>query len=211
MPKNFASIAFTPKVQAQQEKHGSLSQYLRMAEYGPDTNRLGPSERDFIEARDGFYLATTGETGWPYIQFRGGPVGFLKVLDEQSIAFADFRGNRQYISVGNLSHDHRVALFLMDYPHQARLKILGRAEILEGPGAAKLIAGLQHPSYPAKVERAIRIRIEAFDWNCQQHIPQRYTLDQIRRQFETATAPLKTRIAELEREVESLRNGVKSD
>ncbi len=210
MPKNFASIAFTPKVQAEQEKHGSLLQYRRMAEYGPDTNRLGPSDRDFIQARDGFYMATTGETGWPYIQFRGGPVGFLKALDENSIAFADFRGNRQYISVGNLNHDNRVALFLMDYLHQARLKILGRAGILEGPNATSLIEKLQNLSYPTRIERVIRIQIEAMDWNCQRHIPQRFTPDQIQRHAEALTTPLQTRIAELEHEVESLRNGLKS-
>jgi hypothetical protein len=201
MAKNFGSIAFTPRVRAEQEKHGSLLQYLRMAEYGPDTNRLGPAEQEFIEARDGFYLATVGETGWPYVQFRGGAPGFLKVIDEQTIGFADFRGNRQYISVGNLKHDGRVALFLMDYPNQTRLKILGRAQILEGPEASDVIRQLGRPGYPGKIERAIRIEIEAFDWNCQQHIPQRYSVEQI----ESMLTPMRHRIAELEREIVALR------
>lgn len=201
MAKNFGSIVFTSKVRAEQEKHGSFLQYLRMTEHGPDTNHLGPAEQEFIEARDGFYLASVSETGWPYVQFRGGPSGFLQVIDEQTIGFADFRGNRQYISVGNLKHDGRVALFLMDYPNQTRLKILGRAEVVEGPGAAELISRLQRPGYPAKIERAIRIGIEAFDWNCQQHIPQRYTVEQV----EQALKPMRNRIAELERENQSLR------
>lgn len=170
MAHNFGSIAFTPAVQAEQRKHGSLAHYARFASEGPDSNVLGPWEREFIAARNGFYMATVSETGWPYIQFRGGPKGFLKVLDDRTLAFADFRGNRQYVSVGNLTHDGRVSLFLMDYHNQARLKILGRAEIREGPGAKELLDELTMPGYKAKVERAIVIHLEAFDWNCQQHI-----------------------------------------
>ncbi len=174
MPKkNFGAIAFTDSVQEQQKKHGSFAQYKRMVEQGPDTNVLGPYERQFIEARDGFYMSTVSETGWPYIQFRGGPEGFLHVLDERTIAFADFRGNRQYISVGNLAKNDKAALFLMDYENQARLKVLGRAEVIEGPDP--LLDKLTMQRYPAKVERAILIHIEAFDWNCQQHIPRRFT------------------------------------
>lgn len=203
MAKNFGSIAFTPSVQAEQEKHGSLLQYTRMAAHGPDTNRLGQAEADFIEARDGFYMATVSETGWPYIQFRGGPAGFLKVIDDQTIGFADFRGNRQYISVGNLKHDGRVALFLMDYPNQARLKILGRAEILEGLEAKDVLKELAVPGHPARIERAIRIRLEAFDWNCQQHITPRFTAEQIRK----AVEPLQQRIEALEEENLRLRSG----
>ena len=202
MARNFGSIAFTPKVKAEQEKHGSLLQYIRMTVHGPDTNRLGPAEMEFIEARDGFYMASVSETGWPYVQFRGGPPGFLKVLDEQTIGFADFRGNRQYISVGNLKHDGRVALFLMDYPNQTRLKILGRAEILEGPDAKEALNRLALPGYPAKIERALKIHLEAFDWNCQQHITPRYTAEQVER----ALLPLRRRIEELERENHLLKS-----
>jgi predicted pyridoxine 5'-phosphate oxidase superfamily flavin-nucleotide-binding protein len=202
MAKNFGSVAFTPTVKGEQEKHGSLLQYVRMTAHGPDTNRLGPAETEFIEARDGFYMATVSETGWPYVQFRGGPPGFLKVLDEQMIGFADFRGNRQYISVGNLKHDGRVALFLMDYPNQTRLKILGRAEILEGPDAKEALNRLALPGYPAKIERALKIHLEAFDWNCQQHITPRYTAEHVER----AVRPLRKRIGELERENQLLRS-----
>lgn len=199
MPHNFGALAFTPLVKAEQEKHGSLQQYNRIVAQGPDTNRFGPAEKDFIEARDGFYLSSVGETGWPYIQFRGGPSGFLHVVDPQTLAFADFRGNRQYITTGNLLHDDRVALFLMDYAHQARLKILGRAKIVEGKEAEPLINQLRMPDYPAKIERVVWIHLEAFDWNCQQHIPPRYTLPEI----EQAVAPLRKRIAELEAQLHS--------
>jgi predicted pyridoxine 5'-phosphate oxidase superfamily flavin-nucleotide-binding protein len=204
MARNFGSIAFTPKVKAEQEKHGSLLQYVRMTAHGPDTNRLGPAEREFIEARDGLYMATVSETGWPYVQFRGGPAGFLKVLDEQTIGFADFRGNRQYITVANLKHDGRVALFLMDYPNQTRLKILGRAQILEGQEANEALSQLKVPGYAAKIERAIVVHLEAFDWNCQQHIIPRYNAGQIHKAIE----PLQQRIQALEEENRRLRAGV---
>jgi len=202
MAKNFGSIAFTPKVKAEQEKHGSLQQYVRMTAQGPETNRLGQAEAEFIEARDGFYMATVSEAGWPYIQFRGGPPGFLRVLDERTLGFADFAGNRQYVSVGNLKHDGRVALFLMDYPNQARLKVLGRAEILEGPEARDIIDELAVPGHRAGIERAIRIHLEAFDWNCQQHITPRFTAEQISK----AVEPLQQRIQALEEENRRLRS-----
>ncbi|GAB4410288.1 MAG: pyridoxamine 5'-phosphate oxidase family protein [Bryobacter sp.] len=201
MAKNFGAIAFTPAVQAEQEKHGSLLQYIRMTAQGPDTNVLGPWEQNFIESMEGFYMASVSETGWPYVQFRGGPTGFLKVLDEKTLGFADFRGNKQYISVGNLKQEPRVALFLMDYARQARLKILGRAKILEGPGAKETIARLEMPGYPAKVERAMLIHLEAFDWNCQQHIPLRFSEAQVSQ----AVLPLKQRVEQLEAELARLR------
>ncbi len=181
MAKNFGSLAFTPGVKAEQGKHGSLAQYSRMVAYGPDTNVFGPSEAGFIEARDGFYMASVGETGWPYIQFRGGPEGFLRVVDDKTLGFVDFTGNRQYISVGNLKHDDRVSLFLMDYANQARLKVLGHAEIVEGPEAQAMIERLKMPGYAARLERVILIHLEAFDWNCQQHIPERFTVEELKR------------------------------
>lgn len=201
MAKNFGSIAFTPGVQEEQRRHGSLAQYRRMVERGPDTNLVGMAEREFIESRDGMYMASVSETGWPYAQFRGGPAGFLQVLDERTIGFADFRGNRQYVSVGNLKHDSRVALFLMDYPSRSRLKILGRAEIVEGPEAAALSRKLTVPGYNGQVERVILIRLEVFDWNCQQHITPRYTAEEVAE----AVEPLRQRMRELEAELVELR------
>ncbi len=135
MSRRFAELAFTPLVKEQQEQHGSRRQYARMEEIGEPGDRLTDFEREFIAERDGFYMASTGETGWPYIQYRGGEKGFLHVLDDQTLGFADLRGNKQYISAGNLQHDDRVALFLMDYPRQQRLKILGRAVIHENDAA----------------------------------------------------------------------------
>ena len=181
MGRQFAKIAFTPLVQKEQELHGSRRQYQRVEELGAPGSHLGEGEREFIEARDGFYMASVSETGWPYIQFRGGPKGFLHVLDDQTLGFADLRGNKQYISVGNLRHDDRVALFLMDYVGQQRLKILGRTKIFEGDDEARnLIARLETTEIDAFPERAFVIHVEAFDWNCPQHITPRFTEDEVR-------------------------------
>jgi predicted pyridoxine 5'-phosphate oxidase superfamily flavin-nucleotide-binding protein len=181
MGRQFAKIAFTPLVKEEQERHGSRKQYRRIEESGESGNRLGIDEREFIEDRDGFYMASVSETGWPYIQFRGGPKGFLRVLDDQTLGFADLRGNKQYISVGNLHHDDRVALFLMDYVGQQRLKILGRTTISEGSEEAQeLLARLRTSERNALPERAFVIRIEAFDWNCPQHITPRFTEEEVR-------------------------------
>lgn len=193
MGHKFAELAFTPEVKAAQERNGSRRAYARM-EAGEDHHDvLGPSEAGFIAARDSFYLATVSETGWPYIQHRGGPTGFVRVLDDKTIGFADFRGNRQYVSVGNLQNEDRVSLFLMDYPNRARLKILGRARIVDA-NDKDILQRLSMPEYGAQVERGILISIVAFDWNCPQHITQRLTLAEI----EEGTAPLRQRIAELE-------------
>ena len=208
MGRKFASLAFTPLVKAQQQQHGSRHQYERVEQSGSSGDQLGPAERDFIARRDGFYMATVSETGWPYIQFRGGPPGFLHILDSATLGFADLRGNRQYISTGNLGHDTRVALFLMDYPYQARLKILGRASVLEGtPEAAETIAKLRSPGETSPAERAILIHIEAFDWNCPQHITPRFTEAEINAAFK----PLHQRIADLEAEVATLRSSPSPD
>ena len=163
--------------------------------------RLGPQETEFIGERDTFYMATLGSTGWPYVQHRGGPKGFLKVIDERTIAFADFRGNKQYISTGNLMTDNRVAFILVDYPRQLRLKILGRVEIFEGEQAGEWIKKIRAAEYKAFTERVYVIRLEAFDWNCQQHIVPRYTEEEIRE----AVAPAENRMHELEQENEKLR------
>lgn len=188
MAHRFAELTFTPAVLAAQARLGSQAARM-LADSRPRGQRLGEDEAAFIAARDSFYMATVSESGWPYVQHRGGPAGFLRVLDEGTLAFADFRGNRQYLSVGNLSQNDRVCLFLMDYPHRARLKVLGRAERVEDPA---LLARLSPPD--ARVEGGFLIRVEAFDWNCPQHITERYTLAEV----EAAVAPLRQRIAELE-------------
>ncbi|WP_328996571.1 pyridoxamine 5'-phosphate oxidase family protein [Kribbella sp. NBC_01245] len=199
MSKRFAQLAFTPGVQRHQRQHGSDRAYRGMIEGPGEADRLGPDEALFIGERDSFYLATVGETGWPYIQHRGGPPGFLKVLDENTIGFADLRGNRQYITRGNLDHDDRVSLFLMDYANRTRLKILGRARAIEDD--PELIGRLSVEGYPAKVERAIVIDVEGFDWNCRQHIPQLFPADAVHEALDS----LRQRIAELERQNAELR------
>jgi uncharacterized protein len=201
MAHSFAEIAFTQHVQDEQRRHGSRRQYERVESFGPDNNRFGPDEKTFIESRDGVYLATVGETGWPYVQFRGGPKGFLRVLDEQTLGFADFRGNRQYITVGNLRTNDRVALFLMDYPSRTRLKMLGRADVREAVGERELVEHLTVPGYQAPVERVVLIHLAGFDWNCQQHITPRWTREEIAH----AMGPLHRRVGELEAENAALR------
>ncbi len=197
MPHRYAEIAFTPTVKKAQEQFGSRNAYARM-EKAPETRNhlLGQAEAQFIAARNSFYMATTGETGWPYIQHRGGPTGFMRVLDDSTIGFADFRGNRQYISLGNLANDDRVSLFFMDYPNKTRLKLFGRAKVV-GLDDDSTLSLLETPDYRARVERGFLIRVEGFDWNCPQHITERYTLDEVR----AMTAPLRARIAELERQL----------
>ncbi len=179
MPRAFAEIAFTPDVRAEQERRGSAAAYRKfLAPMAPRDNRLGTEETAFIAERDGFYQATTSSTGWPYVQFRGGPKGFLKILDEQTVAYADFRGNRQYLSTGNLTGDDRVSMILMDYANRRRLKVWGRATLVDAATDPDLITGLHDPEYRAKPERAVVITIEAFDWNCPAHIPERLTAEE---------------------------------
>ena len=180
MGRPFAELAFTPLVKQQQEIHGSRRQYQRMEEFGEASLHLGKHEQEFISGRDGFYMASVSETGWPYIQYRGGPKGFLRMLDDQTLAFADLRGNKQYITVGNLQNDDRVSLFLMDYVTQQRLKILGRAQILEGNAEAMEWITEFRTSQPDEIpERVLIIHVEAFDWNCPQHITRRFTIEEI--------------------------------
>ncbi|MEV6275084.1 pyridoxamine 5'-phosphate oxidase family protein [Nocardia sp. NPDC051832] len=203
MTGRYAQVAFTPGVREQQRRHGSLRGYQRMADVPAVADRIGPDEAWFLGERDSFYLATVGETGWPYIQHRGGPRGFLKVIDSGTIGFADFRGNRQYISRGNLDHDDRVALFLMDYAAQTRMKLFGRAEVVEAQDDPDLMAKMSVAGYRAHVERAVLITVEAFDWNCRQHIPELYP----RAEVAEALQSLRDRIDELERENARLRSG----
>ena len=207
MAQHFGSLVFTPVVKALQEKYGSRRQYARMEGGGTSQDRLGPDEAAFIAERDSFYMATIGSTGWPYVQHRGGPKGFLKVIDDSRVAFADFRGNRQYVSTGNLATDNRVAIITVDYPRQARLKILGRVEVFEGEQASEWIERLRDSGYKAVIERVYVIRVEAFDWNCPQHITPRFTADQI----QEALGPFELRMQELERENKKLREANRSD
>ena len=193
MGHRFAEIAFTPNVKKAQEINGSRRSYARLESGEVHHDGLGPREAAFIAERDSFYMATVSETGWPYIQHRGGAPGFVRVLDQETIGFADFRGNRQYISVGNLETNDRVSMILMDYPNRARLKILGRARLV-GLDEQDILTRLSLPDYRAVVERGFLITIEAFDWNCPQHITPRFTPAEI----EKAVAPLYQRIAELE-------------
>ena len=203
MSKRFYEKMFTESVKQAQEHYGSRKAFKRIegqqSEDGSDV--LGDAEIDFIESRDGFYMATVNEDGQPYIQFRGGPRGFLKVLDETTLGFADFRGNLQYVSVGNLSANNKAALFLMDYPHRRRLKFLVRVDVQDAVDAPELIAKLETPGYKAKVERAMIFHVEAFDWNCPQHITPRYTADEIKDML----APLNEYISKLENEIAELK------
>jgi len=178
MNKNFTQFAFTDSVKKVQERYGSRKAYARMETSG-DQYRLTEQEAEFIQSRDSFYMATVGENGWPYVQFRGGPTGFLKIVDDTTLGYADFRGNRQYISTGNLEVENRVALILMDYANQRRLKIWAEATITETNDDPELLELLKMPDYQARIERAVLLRIQAFDWNCPQHITPRYTIDEI--------------------------------
>jgi len=201
MTNTFGSLVFTPVVKELQQRYGSRRQYERLAAQGTSYQGLGPAEREFIAERDSFCMASIGSTGWPYVQHRGGPKGFLKILDNQTIAFADYLGNKQYISTGNLLTDDRVALILVDYPRQARLKILGHAKIRERAEAGELLEVVRDEGENTFVERVYVIHLEAFDWNCPQHITPRFTVDEIR----TILAPFEERLQALEAENARLR------
>jgi uncharacterized protein len=177
MGRAFAKTMFSDAAKRLQERYGSRAQYQRLTEQGESGDALGLMEREFIAARDSFYLASVTVDGWPYIQHRGGPKGFLRVLDERTLAFADLAGNKQYITAGNLETNDRVALFLMDYPHQARLKIIGHARWVEGDET--LEAKVRVDGYKAKVERVMVVEVTGFDWNCSQHITERWTKEEI--------------------------------
>ncbi len=179
MGHQFASIAFTDNVQKVQQEQGSRSSYAKM-DVGSDYNHiLSPNESRFIQARDSFYMASVGQTGWPYMQHRGGPVGFMRVLDEKTLGFADFRGNRQYVSTGNFRNNDRISLFFMDYPNKTRLKLLGRVRLVEKDDIDTL-SKLDVHNYQAKIERGFLIDVKAFDWNCPQHIEPRFNESEIR-------------------------------
>ena len=198
MTRIVSDIAFTPAVKAEQERLGSRKAYARMEQKGGWNDTVTDKLADFLTARDSLYLATASADGQPYIQHRGGPPGFIKVLDEKTIAFADFSGNRQYISTGNLSENDRAYIFLMDYPNRRRFKLWGHARIVEDDPA--LLERLADPDYGAVPERAIVFEIEAWDWNCPQHITPRYSEGELA----DIVGPLKARIGELESALEAL-------
>ena len=203
MANRYTELTFTDTVRRFQEQSGSRTSYARLEE-GPTTNAvLGPREAAFIAARESLFMATVSQTGWPYVQHRGGPAGFVRVLDATTIGFADFRGNRQYISVGNLTEDDRVALIFVDHATRQRLKLLGRARRIAATDTA-LLARLEVADYRARVERGIVIAVEAFDWNCPQHIPLLYSAAET----EGLVAPLHARIAELEARLAEAGAGV---
>jgi uncharacterized protein len=197
MGRRFQELAFTPLVKKHQQEHDSRRQYQRMEQSGSLGNALGLAEQEFIRRRDSFYMASVSETGWPYVQHRGGPKGFVRIINPGLIGFADLRGNKQYVSLGNLEHDPRVALFFMDYPNQTRLKILGRVEIHEHDAEAPaLIESFRTADKSDVVERVILIHVEAFDWNCPQHITPRYTMEEL----QEVLAPIRQKLANLEAE-----------
>ena len=192
MRKYPSDVAFTPAVKAIQREKGSRASYARV-EWGQGwSTTVTPDLAGFLAELDMFYLGTANSEGQPYIQYRGGPPGFLRVLDERTLGFADFGGNRQYITLGNLSENPRAFLFLMDYARGRRVKVWGKARVVEGD--LELIGRLADPSYPGRVERAIVFEVEAWDVNCPQHIHKRYS----ERQVELAIAGLQARVAELE-------------
>jgi predicted pyridoxine 5'-phosphate oxidase superfamily flavin-nucleotide-binding protein len=207
MGRRFQELAFTPLVKQHQQEHGSRVQYERLAERSGPGNTLGRDEQAFIALRDSFYMASVSETGWPYVQHRGGPKGFVRIIDPSLIGFADLRGNKQYISLGNFDHDARVALFFMDYPNQTRLKILGRVEVHEHDSEAPaLIESFRSADKSSVVERVILVHVEGFDWNCPQHITPRYTVEEL----QEVVAPLTQKLAKLDEENAKLREQLRS-
>jgi uncharacterized protein len=200
MSYGFLDIAITPSVRAVQAKMGADHLWADFKGHR-EFDRFTENEADFIAGRDSFYMATVSESGWPYVQHRGGPRGFLKLVDDRTLAFADYRGNRQYISIGNLAADDRVCLFLMDYGKRARLKVYARVTTLALDADSALTALVTVPGYKAKLERIFRLSLQAFDWNCPQHITPRFTEQEI----DEAVRPLRDRLAQLETENAELR------
>lgn len=204
MAHRFARIAFTDSVKVAQERHGSRATYQRLEARGDSPDELGSTEAEFIANRDSFYMASVSETGWPYVQHRGGPPGFLRVLGPRTLGFADFRGNVQYVTLGNVAKNDRVALILMDYANRRRLKILGRLRSVDAAEAVpELLRQVEAADYRARVERVMLIEVEAFDWNCPQHITPRFTEAEVAGRM----APLKARVEELERRLGESEKG----
>ena len=204
MDEFVSDVAFTPSVKGEQEKRGSRGGYQNMAEKRDWQDTITDDLKPFIAERDSFYLATSSKDGQPYIQHRGGPKGFLKMLDERTLAFADYSGNKQYISVGNLAENDRAYIFLMDYPNRQRIKIWGTAKVVEDD--AELLARMMPDGYKARSERVFVFTVTAWDVNCPQHITPRYDEDMVRQVTENLT----TRVDELETENERLKEQLAS-
>ena len=202
MAQNYVHTLFTDRARALQQADGSRPSYARM-ELGADgtPDAITPREAEFIAARDSFYMASVTAEGWPYVQHRGGPAGFLRLLPGNRLGFADYRGNRQHVSTANLIDEPRISLLLMDYPGRRRLKILGLARIVTAAEDAALVASLMPEGYKAVPERAYVIDVTGFDWNCPQHITPRFTEAEIA----AAIQPLTTEINQLRAEIEALR------
>jgi predicted pyridoxine 5'-phosphate oxidase superfamily flavin-nucleotide-binding protein len=206
MVHRYLEVASTPSVKAAQARYGSAELYAdhdgsRLTNSPARNERFGVAEIAFLQSRDGFYIASASERGWPYVQYRGGPSGFLKALDDRTLGFADFRGNRQYITTGNVMVNDQVSLFLMDYAHRRRLKVFGRLKVIDSACDPGLTAQLQMPSYKAKVERVMLIKLVAFDWNCPQHITPRFSESELAQ----ALTPLHDELEQLRRENHNLR------
>ncbi len=195
MGRYASDVAFTPAVKQIQQEKGSRASYAKVEQKLGWKTRITPEFKEFIAGLDMFYLGTANGQGQPYIQYRGGPPGFLKVLDDATLGFADFGGNRQYITLGNLSENPRAFIFLMDYANSRRVKLWGTGKVIEND--AGLLERLQDPDYPGKVERAIVFAVEAWDVNCPQHIHQRFS----KRQFARVIAELQAKIAVLEQQL----------
>ena len=202
MSRHYGDIAFTDAVSRVQERYGSRGFYdRRRSRAASDDDATGgdalsEDERAYLGERDSFYLATVSATGWPYVQFRGGPPGFLQVIDDHTLGWADFRGNLQYVSTGNLAGDDRVALIIMDYPNRQRLKVFGHARVAYAEDEPELVTRLTLPDHEAVVQRAVVVTVAAFDWNCPQHITPRWTAAEL----EEPLAVMRQRIRQLEEE-----------
>ncbi|WP_326836876.1 pyridoxamine 5'-phosphate oxidase family protein [Amycolatopsis rhabdoformis] len=204
MTAHYRTVAFTAAVRSVQEHYGSRAGYARIESRAPQPTAPEPlteSEHLYLAEREGFYLASVGETGWPYVQYRGGPPGFLRVLDEHTVGWADFRGNLQYVSVGNLAGDDRVALIVMDYARRQRLKLFGRARVVDATAEPELLRKLHAEGDDGIVERGIVVTVEAYDWNCPQHITPRFSLAELEPQLER----IRRELADLESENARLR------
>ena len=200
MARKFLETLSTPAVlRAQEQYYGRSRPIAASADHDP----LGPAEAAFIAARDSFYMATVSESGWPYVQHRGGPPGFLRLLGPTTLAFADYEGNHQMVSTGNLAGDDRVALFLMDYPHRRRLKLLGHARAVDARERPDLVAQLGTANADARVERVMVIEVVSFDWNCPQHITPRFSEDEVAAIVE----PLQRQIAALRQQLAGATTG----
>ena len=198
MAAKYLDLTFTDSVRkAQQEYYGHTVKITG----APERDPLGDAEAEFIAARDSFYMGTVNESGWPYVQHRGGPAGFLRVLNPTTLAFADYKGNHQLLSTGNFSVNDRVALFLMDYPNRERLKILGHARVEDARSHPELVAQVADPAMKARVERVVLIDVVSYDWNCTKYITPRYSLEEV----EALASSLKARIAELELQLRAVK------